>query len=342
VMSDGKALSLTYLKEHDVWGWGRHETRGRFLDVSVVPEDTRDVPYFLVQRRIGGVAKQYIEYMADRQFIDVKDAFFVDCGLSLDNPISITAIALGATTTCTSVAHGLINGDTIELDGVTIYDDNDDAMRTLDGRWIVTNTTTDTFDLAYEYGNVNAVPPYAAGDALDTSGVSAGWYDGSGVFRKGFLSVGGLGHLEGREVIVLADGSVVEGLTVTSGSVTPDIDVKHFRVHIGLSYQAVLGTLDLFNSQGDDTGVTKSVPNVFVRLDRTRGLKFGRTEDDVHDEVYARDDENYGEPNDMENGLYRVNLWENWATDQSMFMVQDNPLPMTVLGVTLKVMYGGE
>ena len=86
--------------------------------MSVVPETSRDVPYFLVQRRIGGASMQYIEYLADRSFTDVRDCFFVDSGLSLDNPVSISAISLGVNTTCTSVAHGLINGDTVELSGV--------------------------------------------------------------------------------------------------------------------------------------------------------------------------------------------------------------------------------
>jgi hypothetical protein len=118
--------------------------------------------------------------------------------------------------------------------------------------------------------------------------------------------------------------------------------VKHFRVHVGLSYQAVLGTLDLYNSQGDDTGITKGVPTVFARLLKSRGLKFGRLEDDVSEEVYTRDDEDYDDPAELQNGLYKVELWDDWVPDQSLFMVQDYPLPMTVLGVTLKVMYGGD
>lgn len=341
VMSDGKALSLTYLKEHDVWGWGRHETRGKFLDVSVVPEDTRDVPYFLISRRIGGVTKQYIEYMADRQVDDVRDGFFVDCGLSLDNPVTVASIALGVNTTCTSTAHGLVNGDIIELDGVTIYDDDDNVLRSLDGRWVVANKTANTFRLAYEYDNIDAVPPITAGDILDTTDEASGYYDGTGFFRKGFASVAGLSHLEGRTVVALCDGSVVEGLTVTGGAVTPDGE-KHFRVHVGLSFQSVLGTLDLFNSQGDDTGVTKAVPEVFARLYRTRGLKFGQTEDEVHEEIYTREDEGYLDPSALEDGLYRINLWQDWGPDQSLFIVQDYPLPMTVLGLTFKQDYGGD
>lgn len=58
VMSDGKCASLTYLKEHDVWGWSRHETKGRFLDVAVVPEVGRDVPYFSTTHSAPGSRRQ--------------------------------------------------------------------------------------------------------------------------------------------------------------------------------------------------------------------------------------------------------------------------------------------
>lgn len=82
VMSDGSCVSLTYMKEHDVWGWSRHETDGAFEDVVVVPENGEDTPYFIVRRTIGGVEKRYIERLHSRSFTSVEDAFFVDSGLT--------------------------------------------------------------------------------------------------------------------------------------------------------------------------------------------------------------------------------------------------------------------
>lgn len=82
VLDDGSLCSLTYIKEHDVWAWTRHQTDGVFEDVTVIGEGREDVPYFIVRRTIGGVQKRYIERLHDRAFTSVKDAFFVDCGLS--------------------------------------------------------------------------------------------------------------------------------------------------------------------------------------------------------------------------------------------------------------------
>ena len=85
VMNDGSLVSLTYMKEHDVWGWTNHESAGGvFEDVVIVSEGLEDVPYFIVKRLINGVDRRYIERLHTRVMSDVNDAFFVDCGLTYD------------------------------------------------------------------------------------------------------------------------------------------------------------------------------------------------------------------------------------------------------------------
>lgn len=86
VLDNGALVSLTYLKEHDVWAWTRHESGldndAVFEDVTVIAEGNEDVPYFLVKRTIGGQSRRYIERLHSRVFQSVNDAFFVDCGLA--------------------------------------------------------------------------------------------------------------------------------------------------------------------------------------------------------------------------------------------------------------------
>ena len=94
VMDDGSLVTLTYLKEHDVWGWSRQETDGVFEDVTVIAEGDEDVPYFVVRRTVGGVQRRYIERLHTREFDTVVDAFFVDSGLSYTGaPISVITLA---------------------------------------------------------------------------------------------------------------------------------------------------------------------------------------------------------------------------------------------------------
>lgn len=109
VLDDGSLVSLTYLKEHEVWAWTRHESGpgddAIFEDVVGIGEGNEDVPYFLVSRTIGGVRKRYIERLHSRVMPSIEDAFFVDCGLSysgapvttvsgLDHLEGLTVVAL--------------------------------------------------------------------------------------------------------------------------------------------------------------------------------------------------------------------------------------------------------
>lgn len=86
VLDDGSLVTLTYLKEHDIWAWTHHESGpdddAIFECVTVIAEGKEDVPYFIVNRTIGGVRKRYIERLHSRAFASVEDAFFVDCGLT--------------------------------------------------------------------------------------------------------------------------------------------------------------------------------------------------------------------------------------------------------------------
>lgn len=82
VMSDGSLLGMTYMKEHEVFAWHRHNTDGEFESVCCVTEGNYDAVYFVVKREIEGVTKRYIERLEERIVRTVEDCYFVDCGLS--------------------------------------------------------------------------------------------------------------------------------------------------------------------------------------------------------------------------------------------------------------------
>lgn len=124
VMDDGSLRSLTYLKEHDVWGWTRHETDGVFEDVAVIAEGHEDVPYFIVRREVQGVQKRYVERLHTREFTHVKDAFFVDSGLSYSGaPISeIMLPHLKGKTVVALVDGNVVTGLEVASDGKVTLD----------------------------------------------------------------------------------------------------------------------------------------------------------------------------------------------------------------------------
>jgi hypothetical protein len=84
VRSDGVLLSLTYMREHQVWAWCQHDTDGTFESVCSVSEGTEDAVYVAVNRTIGNTTTRFVERFQSRIVNDVRDAFFVDCGLTYD------------------------------------------------------------------------------------------------------------------------------------------------------------------------------------------------------------------------------------------------------------------
>ena len=58
VLNSGKMIALTYMREHDVVAWHRHETDGKVIDVACIPgEDGFTQVWFLVERN----NKRYVE-----------------------------------------------------------------------------------------------------------------------------------------------------------------------------------------------------------------------------------------------------------------------------------------
>lgn len=250
VLDDGSLVSLTYMKEHEVWAWTRHDSGAGaiFEDVTCIAENGEDVPYFVVKRTIGGATKRYIERLHSRAFDRVEDAFFVDCGLTYSGP-PVTRLI-------------------------------------------------------------------------------------------------GLTHLEGCEVVALADGNVVRGLRVSAGAVT--LPVAAAKVHVGLPYEAVLQTLDLDLGMVADIGSVqgrfKSVSRVVLRVEKTRGIFIG-PRDEGRDgerivEFRQRSTEAWNEAIGLYTGDIDMVPPADWNRAGGMFVKQFDPLPMSILSIMPEVTLG--
>lgn len=84
IRDDGVLLGMTYMKDHDVYGWHRHSTNGLFIDIACIPGDNIDSLFVLAERTIDGITSYFCE-IQDKRVINEADSindFFVDCGLS--------------------------------------------------------------------------------------------------------------------------------------------------------------------------------------------------------------------------------------------------------------------
>ena len=106
VRDDGILLSLTWLKEQDIWGWARHDTDGVVVSVCTVTELPVDAVYVIVKRYVNGKWLYYSERMNNRIWESVEECFCVDAGLSygMATPnATLTPAASQGTSNITSV-----------------------------------------------------------------------------------------------------------------------------------------------------------------------------------------------------------------------------------------------
>lgn len=156
ILDDGTFAILTWDAEQDLWAFCPQITDGEVESVAVVPEEGEDYVYISVKREIGSsdTVRRFFERYHSRVFTDVQDAFFVDCGKSLDLPIPITtpgsviqAVEPDGTIPIkvTSTTHGLSSNDPVDFSDII-------GMTELNStRALVAQVTANSFYLMSEY-----------------------------------------------------------------------------------------------------------------------------------------------------------------------------------------------
>lgn len=111
VRDDGVLLSLTYLKEQDVYTWARHDTNGFYVGVCSVTEPPVDAVYIVVKRYVQGAWRYYYERMDNRNWVNVEDCFCVDAGLSYPMGFPVATLTAAAATGTSNISSTfIING----------------------------------------------------------------------------------------------------------------------------------------------------------------------------------------------------------------------------------------
>lgn len=419
VMDDGTVNALTYLRKHQIWAWTHHVTDGLFKSVEAIPETTSEYGvYFVVERIINEQTMKYVERLHNRNLFDIKDSFFVDSGLSLDNPLTISGVTAALPVVITATAHGFSDADFIDISdvvGVNVSSTNKNSA--LNGnRYKIGNKTANTFELfdrsqtreditaatqaspceitigAHSHtegqqvvisgvvgmtelnGNTYLVKAATAtivtlkslaGVDLDatlfTAYISGGKavmddnVDGSafteyisgGKARKAVTNVSNLGHLEGRNVSVLADGGTEANpldpnltiKTVTNGTLSPALSNAASRIHVGLPFTSDLETIGVdltaLSGLGGALARIKSNPFVKTRVQDSVGFRIGPNEDAL--EQYKPDGVQANQAQAFLNGVTEKSMQPDWNHDGTIFIRQIDPLPITVLSIMPEV-----
>lgn len=239
---DGKMLTLTYIREQEVYAWALHETLGNYKSVVSIRNLRKDDVYFLVERD----GTYFVEYQKiTTQGTSREYQYFVDNG--------------------------------------AIYD----------------------------------------GIATD--------------------HITGLEYLAGKEVSVLADGSVYTGLTVNvDGSL--DLPRTASVVNVGLPYESLVETLDpeISDQKGSLSGKKKNVLKTTIHIVESAEVESGYIYNDTEyfSKIKYPHAATYSGVPPLVTGYVESSLGNQHRQEAGIIFRQNNPLPMNVLSVTTEINVG--
>lgn len=152
--------------------------------------------------------------------------------------------------------------------------------------------------------------------------------------------ISGLGYLEGCTVAVLGDGAVLPQQVVTGGKITLPQAVS--QAVVGLPITAEIKTLPLYAQidGGAGMGKLKNINKAWIRTVKTSGLAAGPDASHLI-EYKQRTTETYGTPPALKDGVQEITLEPSWQDEGQIVVHQSNPLPATIVALTLECEVGG-
>lgn len=158
-------------------------------------------------------------------------------------------------------------------------------------------------------------------------------------------SITGAGHLEGEEVAILADGAVKSSQTVTGGQI--QLSTAASVVHYGLPIVGTLTTMrpEVVLQDGSIQGKMKRIIDLIVRVYNSGTFKAGRDQTNLdeygfatydqtlYETLFRNSDTPTGSPVSLFTGDKKVVFDGDFNRDGRLTIVQDKPLPLTVVAI---------
>lgn len=162
--------------------------------------------------------------------------------------------------------------------------------------------------------------------------------------------VAGLGYLEGCAVVALADGSPVEGLTVSDGAILLPAPAR--KVQVGLNYVSAVAPLPLETDtqQGTTLGKRRAYGKCVLRLFRSVGGKYAASragdlfQADAWRELHTYDlpfvPAMWGDACVPFSGDVEISLPSGQDADSTIWIIQDRPMPFRLVAIMADVDFG--
>lgn len=331
VRDDGILLSLTILKEQEMIGWARHDTMGYFRSICTVTEGHTDAVYVVVERPsptnpFGTV--QQIERFHERTFeFGAEDAWCVDAavGTSPNMPDAALSVFISDPPNTCQLSTTSPVFDVFMLGNI---------IRVAGGKAVLIDMSTPQFAIAQI---IQPFTNFVPDDPLHRVAIAQ---PGEWSIDPELTVLHGLSHLEGQIVSILADGGVINGLSVVDGTIT--LPQPASKIVVGLGFQAQLQTMYLDLGQESNTvqGKRKKIGALTVRAKDSRGLKVGRTFGTLTPIKEMNRTTVMGTAIPLVTADERIIMDPLWDVPGQVCLQVDDPLPATVLGVIPEVVLG--
>ena len=153
-------------------------------------------------------------------------------------------------------------------------------------------------------------------------------YSGSAV-----TTIGGLSHLEGQTVSVLANGATHPDATVSSGQIT--LARSATKVKVGLPYTSLLQTMriDAGAQNGTSQSKTKRIYEITARLYESIGIEVGPDLNNMERIPFRSSANAMNSGISVFTGDKEIEFRGNYETDGFIFVRQTQPLPLTILSL---------
>lgn len=338
-LDNGEMLGLTLVRQHAIFAWHQHDTRGEFESVICLRQGNKDVVFASVKRVIQGADVRYVEKFADRELadLDIDDAIFTDSTISYDGTNTSAVVTV-------TVSGGTEWNDEEQLalianSGIFSADDVDNVI-------VITNPDTEEeirfritdFTLPSAVtGFVNKIVPASMRDvAFSTWGravnrVSGGW------------------HLEGEDVAILADKQVVADpndpefdVVTMAGGETDLPGGPYVKIRLGLPFVSDGQILPIDSGSPPGANERNTIQGVVVYFVKTRGtfwtaLDLPATDAidrETFSEIDARTDEPPGIAPEYVDGPVTIPLTGKPEAEAQVAWRQTAPLPYTIASIT--------
>lgn len=322
VSSSGKLLCLTYLPEERILAWHQHETDGAIESVCSISEGNFDNLYVVVKRG----DERSIERLVQSRRESLENSVYLDASVKHDGtntgPFRLGISSLGLYKSGDSVTVDAYDDDSADPKKGLFAKIDESSIVEFSSGGSKCRVSFDTYVSETQFaGTLLSDLPDDLKNAPTTN------------WAFGYKTFSGFSHLASQSIQVLIDGKTEKTVTVSAdGTITlADHAVK---VCGGIPFTSRAKTLPLsLETEAGAQGRTKSVNQIFVRVDNSGALKVGVDESDLKSVTELKDDT-------LQSGEFQTSVPSTWNPEGDIVIEASGASPATVLNITAQVSLG--